>query len=507
MKDEKDLLVDGEAEGNTENLPEEAVKDLTAVSEDTLSAALDKSASYGDAALNDELEKLAQTFKAELEKAKSMTEEELIKKGVLTPEYEDELGAIPEDELCLCCNEKRRAKEFGENYEYCTDCREAMKRYPFSFQSLLAFAVVIVLAVLSVYSFSLDFIPYNTVREANKYLRENKLDSAMSAFDGAISAFEDKEIVAKKLYLTTSKILFNTMPSGVNSMADIVNRLDTALTDFESRMPVYGEYINLRKDTLVLSATMQKFYEIVENEEYTDFENMSNETYTAAMTEIGSLIDTEVSVVSKDGKTTENVPANEGMVRFCQYMYAYSAGKYADSYQYMREVYETEPSFLWLYAYELGVVDLQKGIFDEAELFADAILDVNVEAGDGYALHSSISRMKGDFNEAVEWADEGLSYDSTYSELIRLKAMAYAADGNFEKAKESVDEAIELGSYGMLHMTAIVIENELGNKDTVQAYLDELEENGVDVTERLQEYLDGEVTVQQLFTEGTGDVE
>ena len=506
LKDEKDLLVEKDLSDSDESVKEEAL-DVAAFSEDKLSAALDKSAAYGDTALNDELEKLAQTFKVELEKAQSMTEEELIKNGIITPEYEDEEGNIPEEELCVCCGEKRRDKSRGENYEYCKDCREAMKRYPFGALSLIALIVSVVLAILSVYSFSLDFIPYNTVKEANSYLKQDRLDSAISTYDGAISALEDEGITAKWLYLKTSKILFNTMPGGVNSMTDIVTRLDKALSTLEAKMPIYGEYANLREETLVLYATMQSFYQVVEKEEYVDFDNLSDELYEQVMTEIGAIIDSEVSVLSKDGETTQMLPANEAMVRFCQYMYAYSAGKYDDSYLYMQKVYETEESYIWLYAYELGIVELQKGNYDEAEFYADAMLKVNKEASDAYSLKSSLARVTGDTDKAIEFADKGLSYDSSNSELIRMKAIAYAAKGDFENAKKVADEALSKGSYGMLHMTAAVIENELGNRDTVEAYLDELEQNDIELSEKLQSYFDGKITAEQVFTEGTGDVE
>ena len=514
MKDEKDLIVENELPDADENT-EEKVLDVAAVSEDNLSAALDKSADYGDTALNDELEKIAQTFKAELQKVQNMSVQELIEKGIIIVENEgeeaaipeDEEGVIPEEELCSCCGEKRRDKSRGENYEYCKNCREAMKRYPFGAISIIALIVTVVLAVLSVYSFSLDFVPYNTVKEATGYLNEDRLDSAMSAYDGAISAFEDEGITAKWLYLKTSKILFNTMPGGVNSMTDIVTRLDKALSVAESRIPIYGEYSNLREETLVLYGTMQSFYEVVGNEEYVDFDNMSDELYQQVMTEIGSIIDSEVSVLSKDGETTAMLPANEAMVRFCQYMYAYSAGRYDDSYLYMKKVFETEPSYLWLYAYELGIVELQKGNYEDAEFYADAMLNVNVEASDGYSLKSAVARVTGNADEALKYAEKGLSYDSSNVELIRAKAMAYAADGDFENAKKMTDQAMSITSYGMLHMTAAVIENELGNKDSVETYLKELEENDLELSDKLQSYFDGEITAVQVFTEGTGDVE
>ena len=56
-------------------------------------------------------------------------------------------------------------------------------------------------------------------------------------------------------------------------------------------------------------------------------------------------------------------------------------------------------------------------------------------------------------------------------------------------------------------MTSIVIENELGNTDRVQELKDELKEQEVELTEKMNNYLDGKITATEMFTEGTGDVQ
>lgn len=483
------------------------VADKTAVTEDNFSNAIDKTQEYSDKALDNELEKLAETFRQELKKAQAMSEEELIKNGIIIQQYEDDEGIIPEEELCKCCGEQRRDKSFGENYEYCRACREAMRRYPLSIPGIITLAAIVFVAVVSVFSFASDFAIYNTVREGDKYLSENKLYSALDSYEGAISALGDEDVVAKKLYFKSIKILQHSMPDGIYSMDEIADKVEKSISKFESRLPVYNDYVAIHQEAQVLQGTINEFYYLVNDEKYADYDFKNKEQYEEFMTAIGSIIDKQITVVSIDKKTSQLVPSSEAMVRFCQYMFAYSNGYYEDSYQYMNRVYELEPSYLWLYAYELGMAELQSGNRDKAQVLADALYNSNVELADAYALQSSIARMSGNNKKAIKWAEDGIKNGSDNIELYRIKAMAYVADGDYEKAKEAIDTALESDKYGLLCMTAIVVENELDNKDRVKELKDIMKDNDMEISEKTKKYLKGEISAQEMFTEGTGDVE
>lgn len=499
MENKKDL--------NLSNDELSEVADKTAVTEDNFSNAIDKTQDYTDKTLDDELEKLAETFRQELKKAQAMSEEELIKNGIIIQQYEDDEGVIPEEELCKCCGEQRRDKSFGENYEYCRSCREAMRRYPLSIPGVITLAAIVFVAVVSVFSFASDFVMYNTVREGDKYLAENKVYSALDSYEGAISAFEDKDILAQKLHLKSIKIIYNTMPDGVYSMSDIVKKTGVALTSFEAQLPIYRQYADIYEEAQVLYGTMQAFYTLINNQKYAEYDFENEKQYQEMMTEIGSIIDEQVTVISIDKKNSQLVPSSEAMVRFCQYMFAYSNGHYDDSYQYMNKVYELKPEYLWLYAYELGLAELQIGNVDKAQALADALYNSNAELPDAYALKSTISRLRGNNKKAVKWAEDGLAVSENSTELYRVKAMALIANGDYEEAKKAVDTAMESDGYGLLYMTAIVIENELGNDDKVKELKETLKENNVELSEKIKKYLKGEISAQEMFTEGTGDVE
>ena len=480
--------------------------DKIAVNEDNFGNAVDKSADYSNKALNDELQRLADTFKQELKKAQAMTEEELIKSGIIIQQYEDEDGVIPEEELCQCCGEQRRDKSFGEKYEYCRKCREAMRNYPLSIPGIIALAAMVFVAVVSVFGFASDYSVYDTVRKADNYVSEKKLYSAISTYDEAISTLESASISPKKLYLKTAELVYYTMPESMYSFADVNARIGKGLSDFEMSIPIYNGYKSINKEVLIMQSTFTEFYNLMNSEEYVDYDIKDEKQYEELMTAVGSIIDKQVAI-SGGKSSTEMVNADEAMVRFCQYMLAYSAGKYEDSYKYMNVVYELKPSHLWLYAYELGITELQKGDAEKAEMFAKALYNSNIELPDAYVLYSSIERMTGNTKKAIEWADKGIKVIPDNAELYRMKAMALVAKGDYKEAKKVIDETLEKQQYSYLYMVSLIIENELGNKDEVKDIKEIMKEEGLDIPERTKNYLKGKISAEEMFTEGTGDVE
>lgn len=498
MKDEKDLNLSNDEIAQT--------ADKKAVTEDNFSTAIDKTQEYTDKELDEELELLARTFKQELEKAQAMTEEELVKNGIIIQQYEDDKGVIAEEEICQCCGERRRDKSFGENYEYCRECREAMKDYPFSIKSLAVLAATIFLCVLSVMSFAENFDKYNVVRKGDEFVSQRKLFSALQAYESAIEAFEEVDIVPEKLYLNSAEILYNTMPEGVGSMQGVAENIEVAISAFEAKLPLYYKYTKMRDDVLVINGTFQEFYTLLNGEEYADQDFEDEEVYKRVISDIEAIIDKEVVFATIDGGE-KKTKTNEAAVRFCQYMFAFSTEHYDDCYDYMLQVSELAPEYLWLYAYELGNVQLQKGKTDEATALADSLYRLNAENAGGYVLYSSIYRMSAQANKAIEWADKGLEAIPQETELMRMKAMAYIVKNDFETAKEILDEAREIKDYGLLMLVSLVVENELGNKTEVKEIKSAMKEDSLEITERVDDYLHGKLSAKELFTEGVGDVQ
>ncbi len=448
--------------------------------------------------LNEELENIAELFRTELAKAQEDAENngDSLEEG--TEETTEETKATEEAEeieVCACCGEEPKP----ENGDYCEKCVENMRHYPIGFANILIALLVTVMAGVSVFTFFQDVDGYAYAYKAKENKADGFLNSALENYDMGISFFESKKASPKNLYFESAEVIFNTMSDGTASMNDVANRVEEGIGNSNPKLLIYKKSVEMRDESMVLYGTMKSFYDIMNSGQ--------NMTYDAVMAEVEALIGTELSVKTIDGKAEQKFTADEGMLRFCQYMYAYTSGQTADAEKYLRMVHNLKSDCVWLYAYELAFSDIKSGKLDEAKTLADAIYENNKEEADSYCLNSAIARVSGDTEGAVKFADEGLKYCPTDAEILRNKAMAYVAAGDIANASATINEALSYNQYGLLYYTAIVIENEQGNKETVAEMKKLLEDNGIQLTERLNSYLSGKITAKQLFTEGSGDAE
>lgn len=441
---------------------------------------------YKMSALDEELERLAEMFREEL-KNQGEIEDDVLR---------DSQGIIYEDEVCECCGERRKAK----NSEYCKTCQEAMRKYPLSIPMIIVTAVIVFFAVFSVYDFSNNFDGYYLASKAKSSESKKELFTSIDYYQQSIEFFDTNGINAKGLKFGCVDIMYNVMVAS----EDILTTLSSAIDGYEAMLPMYNKRVAQYDEIYVLRKTMDLMFEIYDDPTYEDAEE-DDEVYEQAMTAIGSLIDQEVIVSSIDGES-RIYKCNEAVVRYCQYSYAYLMGRSEDVYYYVHEVYKLAPHYLCMYGYDLGIVSAQTGDFKTALEAADALYADNIEDSTSYCIYSVVERLRGNYDGAIKWADKGLVINPQDTELMRNKAMALVCKGDLEAAKTVIDEGMSAGDNDLCFAVSIVVENELGNTDTVEELKQMYEEAEVDIPERVLEYLDGKLTPEQLFTEGTGDV-
>ncbi len=459
--------------------------------------------------LNQELETLAELFRKELAKTTEEFEngsaEETEDTGDEKVETLDEESSNDECEpecICELCGEVYENGKEG----ICEDCLNNLRNRPFKFVNILLIFAIGILGIIAMRGFWQNVDGYVLAYEAKSQFAMGNITSAKNAYDKALSYFESKDINARNLYFESAEAIFIQMSEGSTSMTEVANRVSKGFEDSVLPMPQYTKYKNMGNESLELYGTMQSFYNIVNKPEYQHYTADNTAMYNSIMKEIEGLIGAPLEIKTVDGKVKE-VPHNEAMVRFCQYMFAYSSGKSFEAQEYLAKVYEAEPDYLWLYAYEYGLSAIGSGDIETAEKLAEALIDVDRQDTDGYSLYSTIARISGDGDKAIEWADKALAFESENAELLRLKAMALVVKGDPEQAKEVIDEALTYESYGILYYTSMVIENELGNTKAVDETSSLLQMYGLSVSGRVNSYLSGKITAEQLFTEGTGDVE
>lgn len=499
LDNEKDLDIKN-AE-NAENVPAEQKSE---------------NAASGDGALEKELEELASLFENELKKAKLEAEKNEDKADSaesfppiqelddIEEAPEEKEPQIPEEELCLCCGEKRRE----ENSEYCAECREAMKKFPIRIQGYLAAAVAVAVAIISIMLFTKDYSALKSAGAARKYDAEGKKTSAITYYDKAISYFDENDSACLILKLKSAEDIYETLPSGAKSLAEAASRIEESLEKAKIDLPAFKKYKQIRDNAAVMYGTLQQFYTIMGDEKYSGFDGTDDALYSQLMSELDALIGKtlEITEIGDRSKGVEK-EYDEGIVRFSQYMLAYSCKKDDDAYKYISLMEKAKPEYICLYGYELAVGEIKKGNYDSASKLSNKMLENNSEDTSAYVVKAYVSRLKGDIDSSLNEADNGLLLDETNADLYRQKAIAYILKGDFDSALKDAEKGIGYSEYGALYYVYLVAATEKGDSALVKTAKDGIDSLGIGYTDRMNEYLSGKLSAKQLFTEGTGDVE
>jgi len=480
-------------------------KEINASSEksnEEIESELDKTENYEEEQLKDELEKLAETFRTELEKAKEQGAVKISENEVV----DEHNNIIPKEELCECCGERKKDTSVSQNYAYCKECRELMKHYPINFVSVIIALAVILVAALGVSGFITDFDGYNNAYLARKADSENKKNSAVEYYDAAISFFDEMDVVPKKLYKDSAIDVFSTLPKGVASFKDVSERINNALFEFEAKLPLYKSYKDLSDNALIMYDTFNAFYAILGNTEYSNITVDDKDKINEIYNEIGALTDKEYTIESLNGNK-ETVTYDKSAILFSQFMFAYTYSDYDKAYECLKTLWETAPEFIQMYGYELAIIEVQYGNYKDAVKVADAMKVNNAEDSSPYVIYAYNERMKGNNEKAIKNVESGLLIDGTNPDLYRQKGIALMLEGEIDEAIKVLETGLSYGEYGVLYYTYLVAVTEKGDEEKIKTINDALEKAELKAPERVQKYLDGKLTLKQLFAEGTGDIE
>lgn len=517
------LALDDNKEQGQNTQPKELNPDVEAAvkAKDALSK-YDKKEDYSEDELKSELERLTVLFRDELNKTLDEAEnsegdtalfEDVKELDEIKEQIEKDI--IPEDMLCRCCSERARDISRGEDYEYCERCREGMRRYPIGIQYLVFAVAAVFLSVFSVFLFLKNFNAMYQIRQAEKLVSNSKITSAASKYGDAASAFEDAGLNAKRVKLKAVSLSYDSI-SSFGTLSTLSSQLDSILTSFEYRLFWNSRYYEMRNELLTISATLTAYTEIA-----SEYQQQVNFPYDIVISRLEELIGktTEIAAPKSDGNSLLSAPApdktitveySEVFIKFCQYLMLYQKGGEEDLTPYLEEIRELAPKSVWLYGYELGIDYAQSGNYDEALKISDVLFEKNKEDQYAYVIKSIVYRRQKDYVSAEKACDEGIEYCGELSELRRLKAITCILTEKYTEALDIMSELVDTSKTQTLYIETIftyLIAAELAeNKEAASAAKDMLDYYGIEYSKRLQSYLKGELSAEQLFTSGSCDV-
>ena len=175
---------------------------------------------------------------------------------------------------------------------------------------------------------------------------------------------------------------------------------------------------------------------------------------------------------------------------------------------YLAEVAEIAPDYGWLYLTPLTEMNVLLGNYEEALKGCDALEAANADDLYGEYYRAQAYRRQGNYTEALEKCEDMIAdYDNSqfYYAFYEAAITAFLM-GDYDKALEYSEACYGGGTSGVylneqtVNFHALVCKK-LGDEDGYNAVVEFLKSYEMEISPTVAQYLNGEVTAEEIFNE------
>ncbi|MBO4446271.1 MAG: hypothetical protein J5782_04925 [Clostridia bacterium] len=382
--------------------------------------------------------------------------------------------------LCECCGEN----EIDEDEQYCEDCLNVMKHYPFVWWKYLIPVFAVVLVFLALSYFAISFSVFQGTVSANKLIKAGKLNSALNAYDKINAEIKVTDENFGSRYLKYQVGLYETLG---------VDQYDNALKFIEKYYD--GTKIDKRsnKDVKAFRDDIKSYEKLYEK-------------FTTAY----SAADDYKTFVEVFDELTKLADYNPAHIYYYKY---YAANVMGEDISVMREnvekIKEVSPESKTLYLPLLAEISLNEGKYDDMVKYADELKSVNAESPYVYLYQAVAYRFKGDLAKAAKALNDGLKTSPANSLLNYQMGIVCLLQGKQKEAFSFAATAYEQADTANAYVSAASLYSLcaqlIGETEVNESIIAEVEQYGYPISDDVQKVIDGELTVEKLFTEGKRD--
>lgn len=472
-------------------------------------------------ALHDELEDLAKVFQEELDRAKAEAREvaengteepEILIQGLedLTehPAHTESVTeeAVPEEELCECCGEKRRGTAQNPNSAFCEECDAGLRHYPFDWVHVLLAFAAICLVFFGGYVFAERTEGFAAVCKAEKLQRENKMYSALDAYADAASKLESRKINAENVY--KREILLAASLGFINGIEEPAQNIQA----FEMSFPHFREVKRALQSGAEFTETVSAAEELLVPYQTVSPDQIPYDDLLAKLEAMKTQIVPEAAdggqAVSQKGYQAKAEKYSVPGVLFYQYYLALLCEKSPEvQIGFLEEIQETAPQALWLYGQFLGELYAKTG--RDAEPLCKRLEENNAEDGAPALIRVISMRIQKNYDAAIALCETQIDAgNENSSELYRQMGLCYLLMGDYKSAYTAVNNGFQSSSRpsiqtcNTLALCALAAEESEAFGEVKEL----LENSGITLSAEVTQYQNGTLTIEQIFTEGDCDV-
>lgn len=478
--------------------PEEAAEEITAT--DTAAEEIAPAQAEPDE-LAKELEELRDIFQQELDKAAEDAENprELIQELDEVTEEADTEETEDEDaepaRPCDCCGENPCATEYGEDYPYCEECRNAMKKYPLRWSGIVTAIIMAVVFVATAYvgtGYAEDFM---SVADAAAYYDSGKVMTALNGYYSYLSSADTNKISMKAV----KDALDGFIKTGyISDAVDLINRV---YSENQLKLPWNKKYASLAEMSDNLT---ESYYEITDI--ITPVLNEEDYDYDEVMADLDALYEK----TDEDGNPVE---VNAVFIEYYRYVVMSVAKKSNEELlaqlQKTAEI-DTDGSLQWIYISNQCALAARAGDLELTEKLFNQMIAANKEDVNAYVAMASYYRYTEtpDPDKMLEICEEAknnaASGDVSY---LPTMAIAYMLKGEGSVALETMTEYMSSGGYTVqtCNLYALcALYN--GDEDIYNEMKEILETSGYEISDTVKQYKKGNLKINDILTDKEGEI-
>lgn len=382
--------------------------------------------------------------------------------------------------LCVCCEENI----VDDDEDYCEDCLEIMRHYPFDWWKWIIPVITIALMVLAFSYFAISFSVYKSTVSANKLVKAGNLNSALTAFDNINTEIKVTDKNYGYRYLNYQIDLYNKL--GVEAFEDEQEFLDNYFP---------GTNINKKRAKKALAA-----------KEEIDAFNKLYENFNAVYNPDGKFED----FLKDFDKKNKGENFSEGYVNYFKY---YAATYYGEKTSVIREYAEkvqgTAPEKKSLYLPLLAEVCLNEGKYDDMLKAANELKGFNNDSPYVYMYQAIAYRLQGNLPKALAVCNEGIKVQPQNSLVNYQMAIITLLNGKKEEAYQYASDALayasDINSFVSASSLASLCAQLLEDKESNDQIVEQIEAYGYEISPQVEQIISGKITIEDVFTKEKGD--
>ncbi len=455
------------------------------------------------AELMEELENIRDMFQEELDKANAEAEDE---EGMLIQdlenhgefdETEEEEEIAPED-LCQCCEEKRRFKELDEDYPYCEDCRNAMKKYPIRKSGVLAFLFAGVLFVASLYVSYPYMNDALTVADASANYQSGYVMSALQSYYSYFNGGKSGAGISKRA--------FDEIIEGYNKLGyqtNGVQLINTYYSEEDLKKPQNKKYADTVKDAAVLTETYEAVSEITADA----FEGKDYD-YDGVMAELEALKEAKPI---EEGKSEVSEKYNEVFIEYYKFVLMSIAEKpLSEQLDQLKYIDSIGAGQEWVYLSNYCAIAARLGDEEGVNYSYEKLLEINKEDSTAYLSKANLYRFTEtpDADKMIEICEEAKknlgASDVSYKHTL---AIAYLIKGEGSLALEEIEGLFNAGNYTVQNCNLYALCGLYNGDETIYDDMKSLLANyGYEISELVTQYKKDKITIEEIIKDQGGDI-